>query len=84
MGAIHSLSDEDWNKTFSVNSTGVFYMSRAVSKHMMQRKSGAIVTVGSNAANTPSGDGCICCIKSCNDDVYEVFRIRTCSVQHSL
>lgn len=32
MGAIHSLSDEDWNKTFSVNSTGVFYMSRAVSK----------------------------------------------------
>lgn len=53
MGAIHSLSDEDWNKTFSVNSTGVFYMSRAVSKYMMQRKSGAIVTVGSNAASTP-------------------------------
>ena len=26
MGAIHSLSDEDWNKTFSVN-TGVFNMS---------------------------------------------------------
>ncbi|MGG5735686.1 MULTISPECIES: 2,3-dihydro-2,3-dihydroxybenzoate dehydrogenase [Bacillus] len=53
MGAVHSLSDEDWNKTFSVNTTGVFYMSRAVSKHMMLRKSGAIVTVGSNAANTP-------------------------------
>ncbi|MED2181814.1 2,3-dihydro-2,3-dihydroxybenzoate dehydrogenase [Bacillus wiedmannii] len=53
MGAIHSLSDEDWNKTFFVNSTGVFYMCRAVSKYMMQRKSGAIVTVGSNAANTP-------------------------------
>lgn len=57
MGAIHSLSDEDWNKTFSVNSTGVFYMSRAVSKHMMQRKSGAIVTVGSNAKYAESGDG---------------------------
>ncbi|PFJ18249.1 2,3-dihydro-2,3-dihydroxybenzoate dehydrogenase [Bacillus cereus] len=53
MGVIHSLSDKDWNQTFSVNSTGVFYMSRAVSKHMMIRKSGAIVTVGSNAANTP-------------------------------
>ncbi|MCW9129682.1 2,3-dihydro-2,3-dihydroxybenzoate dehydrogenase [Bacillus paramycoides] len=53
MGAIHSFSDEDWNKTFSVNTTGVFYMSRAVSKHMMLRKSGVIVTVGSNAANTP-------------------------------
>ena len=23
MGPIHSLSDEDWNKTFSVNTTGV-------------------------------------------------------------
>ena len=22
MGPIHSLSDEDWNKTFSVNTTG--------------------------------------------------------------
>ncbi|MFJ8354051.1 2,3-dihydro-2,3-dihydroxybenzoate dehydrogenase [Bacillus paramycoides] len=53
MGAIHSFSDEDWNKTFSVNTTGVFYMSRAVSKHMMLRKSGVIVTVGSNAANAP-------------------------------
>ena len=27
MGPIHSLSDEDWNKTFSVNTTGVFNMS---------------------------------------------------------
>ncbi|HDX9711243.1 2,3-dihydro-2,3-dihydroxybenzoate dehydrogenase [Bacillus cereus] len=53
MGPIHSLSDEDWTKTFSVNTTGVFNMSRAVSKNMMLRKSGAIVTVGSNAANTP-------------------------------
>lgn len=53
MGAIHSLSDEDWNKTFSVNTTGVFNMSRAVSKNMMLRKSGTIVTVGSNAASTP-------------------------------
>ncbi|KFN02589.1 2,3-dihydro-2,3-dihydroxybenzoate dehydrogenase [Bacillus clarus] len=56
MGAIHSLSDEEWNNTFSVNSTGVFYMSRSVSKRMMLRKSGAIVTVGSNAANTPRVD----------------------------
>ncbi|WP_144502481.1 2,3-dihydro-2,3-dihydroxybenzoate dehydrogenase [Bacillus thuringiensis] len=53
MGSIDFLSDEDWNTTFSVNSTGVFYVSRAVSKRMMVRKSGAIVTVGSNAANTP-------------------------------
>ena len=74
MGAIHSLSDEDWNKTFSVNSTGVFYMSRAVSKHMMKRKSGAIVTVGSNA---PRMEMAYAASKR-NDDVYEVFRFRTC------
>ncbi|KEK23985.1 2,3-dihydro-2,3-dihydroxybenzoate dehydrogenase [Bacillus gaemokensis] len=53
MSAIHSLSDEDWDKTFSVNATGVFYVSRSVSKRMMSRKSGAIVTVGSNAASVP-------------------------------
>ena len=36
-------------------------MSRAVSKHMMSKeRSGAIVTVGSNAANTPeNGNGCV-------------------------
>ena len=43
MGPIHSLSDEDWNKTFSVNTTGVFNMSRAVSKNMMLRKSGQLL-----------------------------------------
>ena len=43
MGSIHSLSDEDWNKTFSVNTTGVFNMSRAVSKNMMLRKSGQLL-----------------------------------------
>ncbi|ABS22054.1 2,3-dihydro-2,3-dihydroxybenzoate dehydrogenase [Bacillus cytotoxicus] len=53
MGQIPSFSDEDWDATFSVNSTGVFYISRAVSKRMMGRKSGVIVTVGSNAANIP-------------------------------
>ncbi|MBT2574891.1 2,3-dihydro-2,3-dihydroxybenzoate dehydrogenase [Bacillus sp. ISL-51] len=52
-GPIHSLSDEDWAKTFSVNTTGVFNVSRAVSRYMIERKKGAIVTVGSNAAGVP-------------------------------
>lgn len=47
---VESLTDEDWTTCFSVNSTGVFYVSRAVSKRMIPRKSGSIVTVGSNAA----------------------------------
>lgn len=52
-GLIHSLSDEEWEATFSVNSTGVFNASRSVSKYMMDRRSGSIVTVGSNAAGVP-------------------------------
>ncbi len=52
-GPVQSLSDEDWDQTFSVNSTGVFHVSRAVSRYMIERKKGAIVTVGSNAAGVP-------------------------------
>ncbi len=84
MGAINSLSDEDWHKTFSVNTTGVFYISRSVSKRMMVRKSGAIVTVGSNATNTPRMEMvAYVCIKSRNDNVHEMFRIRACIIQYS-
>ncbi|MEK5115047.1 2,3-dihydro-2,3-dihydroxybenzoate dehydrogenase [Bacillus sp. FSL R5-0677] len=53
VGSIETLSDEDWHSTFEVNTTGVFYVSRAVIKYMKSRKTGAIVTVGSNAANVP-------------------------------
>ncbi|MEI4803906.1 2,3-dihydro-2,3-dihydroxybenzoate dehydrogenase [Bacillus sp. NPDC077411] len=53
MSPIDSLSDEEWNEVFSVNSNGVFYVSRSVSRRMMSRKSGSIVTVGSNAASVP-------------------------------
>ncbi|MGG0051671.1 2,3-dihydro-2,3-dihydroxybenzoate dehydrogenase [Bacillus atrophaeus] len=52
-GLIESISDHDWEATFSVNSTGVFNVSRSVSKYMMNRRSGSIVTVGSNAAAMP-------------------------------
>ncbi|MFJ7679880.1 2,3-dihydro-2,3-dihydroxybenzoate dehydrogenase [Peribacillus sp. NPDC097206] len=52
-GLIESYSDQDWQRTFAVNSTGVFNVSRSVSKHMINRKKGSIVTVGSNAASVP-------------------------------
>ena len=52
-GHVRSFSDQDWAKTFSVNTTGVFYVSRAVSRYMVPRKKGTIVTVGSNAASVP-------------------------------
>ncbi|MBV9786821.1 MAG: SDR family oxidoreductase, partial [Chloroflexi bacterium] len=36
-----------------INTTGVFYVCRAVAHYMIRRKSGAIVTVSSNAAAVP-------------------------------
>ncbi|GHF26363.1 2,3-dihydro-2,3-dihydroxybenzoate dehydrogenase [Streptomyces mashuensis] len=48
-----TTSDEDWERTFAVNSTGVFHASRAAARRMAGRRSGCIVTVGSNAAGVP-------------------------------
>jgi 2,3-dihydro-2,3-dihydroxybenzoate dehydrogenase len=52
-GLAVSLSDEDWATTFAVNTHGVFHVSRAVARRMVPRRSGVIVTVGSNAAGVP-------------------------------
>lgn len=47
------LTDEDWSATLAVNTTGVFLVSRAAARRMVERQAGAIVTVASNAAGTP-------------------------------
>lgn len=51
-----SLTDTDWDRTFAVNTTGVFNVSRSVARVMIPRRSGAIVTVGSNAASVARQD----------------------------
>ena len=53
LGEVVGFSDEDWQATFAVNTNGVFHMSRAVVGRMVPRRSGAVVTVASNAAATP-------------------------------
>ncbi|GAA4615646.1 2,3-dihydro-2,3-dihydroxybenzoate dehydrogenase [Saccharopolyspora hordei] len=53
VGTVQEITDEDWERTFAVNATGVFHVSRAVSKRMIPRKRGSIVTVSSNAAGVP-------------------------------
>ncbi|MFF0221187.1 2,3-dihydro-2,3-dihydroxybenzoate dehydrogenase [Streptomyces sp. NPDC004629] len=56
-GRAHTLSHEDWAGTFAVNATGVFLVSRAVVRRMLDaRRRGAVVTVASNAAATPRTD----------------------------
>ncbi len=52
-GRVESLDDADWAAVFAVNATGVFNVSRAVVRRMAPRRAGAIVTVGSNAADVP-------------------------------
>ncbi|MEV6909384.1 2,3-dihydro-2,3-dihydroxybenzoate dehydrogenase [Amycolatopsis sp. NPDC051071] len=52
-GSVCETSDEDWAATFAVNSTGVFTVLREISRRMVPRRSGVLVTVGSNAAGVP-------------------------------
>jgi 2,3-dihydro-2,3-dihydroxybenzoate dehydrogenase len=53
VGPVVSLSEEDWMRTFAVNTQGVFHVSRAVARRMVPRKTGVIVTVSSNASGVP-------------------------------
>ncbi|MFI2372395.1 2,3-dihydro-2,3-dihydroxybenzoate dehydrogenase [Streptomyces sp. NPDC018833] len=56
LGKAKALTDQDWATTFAVNTSGVFFMSRAVVNRMVDRGSGAIVTIASNAAGTARVD----------------------------
>lgn len=52
-GAVTDLTDEDWAEVFRVNTDGVFHFSQVIARGMVRRRSGAIVTVSSNAARVP-------------------------------
>ncbi|WP_051875094.1 2,3-dihydro-2,3-dihydroxybenzoate dehydrogenase [Streptomyces exfoliatus] len=52
-GPVLSLTEEDWERTFAVNASGVFRVSTAVGRRMAGRGRGAVVTVASNAAVVP-------------------------------
>lgn len=53
LGSLLECSDEDWQRTFAVNTTGAFNVCRAVGRRMLPRRRGAIVAVSSNAAFVP-------------------------------
>jgi len=44
---------DEWNRTFAVNTTGVFLMTTAVARRMVPRGRGSIVTVASNSGRIP-------------------------------
>lgn len=52
-GSVCETSDEDWAATFAVNATGVFTVLRELSRRMVPRGDGVLVTVGSNASGVP-------------------------------
>ncbi|GAB3691929.1 2,3-dihydro-2,3-dihydroxybenzoate dehydrogenase [Saccharopolyspora tripterygii] len=53
VGTVQEITAAEWQRTFAVNTTGVFNVCREVSRHMISRRRGSIVTVGSNAAGVP-------------------------------
>ncbi|MEV4420985.1 2,3-dihydro-2,3-dihydroxybenzoate dehydrogenase [Patulibacter sp. NPDC049589] len=52
-GPAVETDDETWDRTFAVNATGVFSVSRAVARCMTPRGAGSIVTIASNSAGVP-------------------------------
>lgn len=57
-GILRAASVEDtgaqaWEDTFAVNTRGTFLVSQAVVRRMTARRSGAVVTIASNAGATP-------------------------------
>lgn len=65
MGRSWDLDDRAWEQSVAVNASGVFTMSRAAARQMVPRASGSIVTVASNAAETPrTGFAAYCASKA--------------------
>ena len=59
--AVIDMSDHEWDKTLSINLTGVFFCSRAAAKEMIKQNRGKIINVTSVASFKPlpnSGDYC--------------------------
>jgi NAD(P)-dependent dehydrogenase (short-subunit alcohol dehydrogenase family) len=46
-GPSETFSDADWDTSIAVMQTGVFLMSQAVGRHMLERRSGTIVNISS-------------------------------------
>ena len=57
LSPVWEMDDETWRLVIDVNLTGTFNCMRAVLPHMIERKSGAIVSMSSSAGWIGGGDG---------------------------
>lgn len=55
-GSVVDTTDEAWRRVFDINAGGVFHCARTLARRMKDRRRGALVTVGSNAASVPRQD----------------------------
>ncbi|HSC69320.1 MAG TPA: 2,3-dihydro-2,3-dihydroxybenzoate dehydrogenase [Cellvibrio sp.] len=53
LNSLLETTDKEWQDTFAINTTGSFFVCRAVARSMVRHKRGAIVAVSSNAAQMP-------------------------------
>jgi NAD(P)-dependent dehydrogenase (short-subunit alcohol dehydrogenase family) len=49
VGGVVTLAEEDWDRVLDVNLKGTFLCCKAIAPHMMQRRSGRIVNISSQA-----------------------------------
>lgn len=50
---IHEFREEDWNRIINIDLSGVYYCSKPVIKHMVQRNYGKIINISSVAGLVP-------------------------------
>lgn len=55
LGTILEITEENWERAFSVNVRGMFLLTKEVLPHMIARRKGAIVNVGSGAGQGRRG-----------------------------
>lgn len=48
--SVLELSAEEWDETIRINLSGIFYCTKAVLPHMLERRYGKIINLGSSAA----------------------------------
>jgi 3-oxoacyl-[acyl-carrier protein] reductase len=60
-GAVHQLSDDDWDSNMNTNLRGVFLCSRAVAAQMIEQRAGYIINISSLAGKNAFAGGSAYC-----------------------